>query len=89
MTPTMRKRLLIGAGGLVGLLIVALLAAPCLIDLNARKAEIVAAVKKATGRDLVLDGPVSLSAAAGAHGHRHGRQVLQRRRARRTRTWSR
>jgi uncharacterized protein involved in outer membrane biogenesis len=60
MTPTLRKRLLIGAAGLVGLLIVALLAAPSLIDLNARKAEVIAAVKKATGRDLILDGPVSL-----------------------------
>ncbi|MGZ5907475.1 MAG: AsmA family protein, partial [Reyranella sp.] len=60
MTPTLRKRLLIGAAGLVGLLIVALFAAPSLIDLNARKADIIAAVKKATGRDLVLDGPVSL-----------------------------
>ncbi len=60
MTPTLRKKLLIGAAGLVGLLIVALLAAPSLIDLNARKAEVIAAVKKATGRDLVIDGPVSL-----------------------------
>ena len=33
---------------------------PSLIDLNARKAEVIAAVKKATGRDLVIDGPVSL-----------------------------
>ena len=60
MTPTLRKRLLIGAAGLVGLLIVALLVAPSLIDLDARKAEVIAAVKKATGRDLILDGPVSL-----------------------------
>ena len=77
MTPTLRKRLLIGAAGVVGLLIVALLAAPSLIDLNARKAEVIAAVKKATGRDLVIDGPVSPQAAAGTHGHRHGRQILQ------------
>jgi uncharacterized protein involved in outer membrane biogenesis len=61
MTSTTRKRLLIGAGGIVGLLIVLLLAAPFLIDLNARKPEIIAAVKKATGRDLVLDGPISFS----------------------------
>ncbi|HTG24685.1 MAG TPA: hypothetical protein VK681_31960, partial [Reyranella sp.] len=60
MTPTLRKRLLIGAAGLIGLLIVALLVAPSLIDLDARKAEVIAAVKKATGRDLILDGPVSL-----------------------------
>src|SRR6187455_1206434 len=61
MTPTTRKRVLIGAGGIVGLLIVALLALPSLIDLNGRKPEIVAAVKKATGRDLVLSGPISFS----------------------------
>src|SRR5713226_8026376 len=61
MTPTLRKRLLIGVAGIIGLVIVALLAAPSLIDLNARKSEIIAAVKKATGRDLVLGGPVSLS----------------------------
>ena len=61
MTPTLRKRLLIGASGIVGLLIVALLAAPALIDVNSYKPEIIAQVKKATGRDLVLDGPISLS----------------------------
>src|SRR5512139_2897858 len=61
MTSTTRKRLLIGAGGVVGLLIVALLSAPALIDVNSYKPEIIAQVKKATGRDLVLDGPISLS----------------------------
>ena len=60
MTSALRKRLLIGAAGLIGLLIVALLVAPSLIDLDARKAEVIAAVKQATGRDLILDGPVSL-----------------------------
>jgi uncharacterized protein involved in outer membrane biogenesis len=61
MTSTMRKRVLIGAGGIVGLLIVVVLALPSLIDLNARKPEITAMVKKVTGRDLVLDGPIALS----------------------------
>jgi uncharacterized protein involved in outer membrane biogenesis len=61
MTPVLRKRLLIGVGAVVGLLIVVALALPSLIDLNARKAEIAAAVKKATGRDLVIDGPIALS----------------------------
>ena len=61
MTPVLRKRLLIGAGGIVGLLIVALLAAPALIDVNSYKSQIVAQVKKATGRELVLSGPISLS----------------------------
>ena len=61
MTPTTRKRVLIGAGGIVALLVVVLLALPSLIDLNARKPEIVAIVKKVTGRELVLAGPISLS----------------------------
>ena len=61
MTTTTRKRVLIGAGGIVALLIVVLLALPSLIDLNARKPEIVAIVKKVTGRELVLSGPISLS----------------------------
>ena len=61
MTPVLRKRLLIGAGAVVGLLIVLALALPGLIDLNGRKAEIAAAVKKVTGRDLVIDGPIALS----------------------------
>jgi uncharacterized protein involved in outer membrane biogenesis len=61
MTPALRKRLSIGAAGLIGLVIVALLVAPSLIDLDARKAEVITAVKKATGRELILDGPVFLS----------------------------
>ncbi len=61
MTPVLRKRLLIGAGTVVGLLIVAALVLPSLIDLNTRKAEIAAAVKKVTGRDLVIDGPIAFS----------------------------
>jgi uncharacterized protein involved in outer membrane biogenesis len=58
MTRSTRKWLLIG-GCVVGLLLVVLLAAPFLIDANARKPEIVAEVKKATGRELVIDGPIS------------------------------
>ena len=61
MTSTMRKKILIGAGAVVGLLVVAVLVLPSLIDLNGRKAEIAAAVKKATGRDLVIDGRIALS----------------------------
>lgn len=61
MTPSARKRLLIGTGGFVGLLIVALLALPSLIDMNAYKPDIVAQAKQATGRDLVIDGPISLT----------------------------
>src|SRR5471030_1002585 len=61
MSPSTRKKLLIGGGGFVGVLIVALLVAPSFFDLNKYKPEIVSQVKKATGRDLVLDGPVTLS----------------------------
>ncbi len=60
MSPSTRKKLLIG-GGLVGVVIVALLVAPSFFDLNKYKPELVSQVKKATGRDLVLDGPVTLS----------------------------
>ncbi len=61
MSPSTRKRVLIGVGGVVGLLIVALLIAPSFFDLNKFKPQLVAEVKKATGRDLVVDGPISLS----------------------------
>jgi uncharacterized protein involved in outer membrane biogenesis len=61
MSPSTRKKILIGGGGFVGVLIVALLIAPSFFDLDKYKPEIVAQAKKATGRDLVLDGPVSLS----------------------------
>lgn len=61
MTPATRKKVLIGAGGVVGVLIVALLIAPFLLDLNGFKPQIAAQVKKATGRDLTIDGPVALS----------------------------
>ena len=61
MVPSTRKKLLIGGGGLLGLLIVALLAAPLFINGNSYKPVIVAAVKKATGRELALDGPISVS----------------------------
>ncbi|WP_421997098.1 AsmA family protein [Reyranella sp.] len=61
MTSKLLRRVLIGGGAVVGLLVVVVLLLPSLIDLNGRKPEIAAAVKKATGRDLVLDGPISLS----------------------------
>ena len=56
-----RKRLLIGTAGFVGLLIAALLVLPLLIDVDAYKPEIAAQVKRATGRDVVIDGPIRLS----------------------------
>jgi len=61
MTPTTRKRLLIGGGGIVALLVAAVVVAPALIDINSYKPQIVSQVKTATGRDLVIDGPISLS----------------------------
>jgi uncharacterized protein involved in outer membrane biogenesis len=61
MTPTTRKRLLIGGGGFVALLLVVLVALPFLTNVNSYKPLIVSQVKTATGRDLVIDGPISLS----------------------------
>lgn len=61
MTPSTRKRLLIGGGGVIGLVLAVLLAAPLFIDVNSYKPLIVSQVKTATGRELVLDGPISLS----------------------------
>src|SRR5947207_4688935 len=61
MSPSTRKKVLIGASGVIGVLIVALLIAPSFFDLNQYKPQIIAEVKKATGRDLVIDGPLSLS----------------------------
>lgn len=57
----MGKKLLIGIGGLFSLLVVGLLAAPLFFDINSYKPTIAAEVKKATGRDLVIDGKISLS----------------------------
>ena len=55
------KKVLWIVGGLIGLLIVAALAAPFFVDLNDYKAEIAAKAKEATGRDLAIDGDISLS----------------------------
>src|SRR5258707_6247365 len=64
MSPSTRKKVLIGAGGVFGVLIVALLIAPSFFDLNTYKPLIISEVKKATGRDLIIDGPVALAVAA-------------------------
>ena len=61
MAASTRKKILIGGAGVIGLLVVALVAAPFFIDVNAYKPMIVSQVKTATGRDLVLDGPIGLS----------------------------
>ena len=55
------KKVLWIVGGLIGLLIVAAVAAPFFVDLNNYKAEIAQKAKEATGRDLAIDGDISLS----------------------------
>jgi uncharacterized protein involved in outer membrane biogenesis len=58
---TTRRKVLIGAGGVLGVLVLALLLAPVFLDLNKYKPQIAAEVRKATGRELVISGPASLS----------------------------
>lgn len=55
------KKVLWIVGGLLGLLIVVAVAAPFFVDLNNYKAEIAQKAKEATGRDLAIDGDISLS----------------------------
>ena len=54
------RKLWIGAG-LLALLVAALVAIPALIDANAYKPQIVAQMKRATGRDVTIEGPIRLS----------------------------
>ena len=54
------KRWLIGSGAGIALIVVALLVAPLFIDVNAYRGQAVADIKRATGRDIVLGGPISL-----------------------------
>jgi uncharacterized protein involved in outer membrane biogenesis len=56
----MKKTLKIG-GGILAVIIVLLLVAPFFIDLNSYKGLIAEKAKEATGRDLVIDGDISLS----------------------------
>ena len=55
------KKLLIGLGVVVLLLIVAIVVVPMLIPLERYKSEIQQQAKKQTGRDLRIDGDISLS----------------------------
>lgn len=55
------KKVLIGLGVVVGLLLVAVVVAPSFIDWNAYKPEISAQVEKAVGRKLSIDGDIDLS----------------------------
>jgi len=55
------KKLLIGLGVVIVLLLVALIVVPMLIPLDSYKGEIQAQAKEKTGRDLRIDGDISLS----------------------------
>ncbi len=55
------RKFLIGLGALVVILIAASLVVPSFIDWNRYKTEIAAQAKEATGRDLFIDGDLSLS----------------------------
>src|SRR3546814_7388758 len=55
------KKIAIGFGAIVALIVIALLAVPALIDWNGYKPQIAAAVKDATGRDLIIDVDISFS----------------------------
>lgn len=56
------KKLLIGLGFVVALLIVAVLALPLLVPADTVKAKVIAQLSKATGRQVTVTGPVSVSA---------------------------
>jgi uncharacterized protein involved in outer membrane biogenesis len=57
----MMKKILIGVGVVIGLLVVAVVALPMLVDPNVFKPQLIAKAREATGRDLVIDGPLKLS----------------------------
>ena len=55
------KKILIGLGVLLVLLVVAVLVGPSFFNWNSYKGEITAKAREATGRDLTIDGDISLS----------------------------
>ncbi|MGZ5910763.1 MAG: AsmA family protein [Reyranella sp.] len=57
----MRRRIGWGIAALFGPLLVAFAAAPYLVDVESYKPSLIEAVKAATGRELVIDGPMKLS----------------------------
>ena len=58
----MIKKILIGLGVLIGLLLVAILVGPHFVDWNRYlKSTITTAAKDATGRDLTIEGNIALS----------------------------
>jgi len=57
----MLKKLLIGLGVVVLLLVAAVLVGPRFVDWNAYKPRVIEAVRNATGRELAIDGDISVS----------------------------
>src|SRR3546814_9853243 len=55
------KNIPTGFGAIGALFVIALPAVPALIDWNGYKPQIAAAVKDATGRDLIIEGDISFS----------------------------
>jgi uncharacterized protein involved in outer membrane biogenesis len=55
------KKILIGIGVLLVLLVAAVLVGPSFYDWNRHKGEIAAKVREATGRELIIDGDISLA----------------------------
>ena len=55
------KKVLIGIGTLLVLVVIAIPVAPSFIDWNRYKAEIAAKVREQTGRDIAIDGDISLA----------------------------
>ena len=61
MAMSVRRRIGWAAAAIFGPLTVATLAAPYLVDVEAYKPALIQAVKEATGRELVIEGPIRLS----------------------------
>src|SRR5216684_3844823 len=61
MAMSVRRRIGWAAAAIFGPLAVAALAAPYLVDVEAYKPALIQAVKEATGRELVIEGPMRLS----------------------------
>src|SRR6266403_3336550 len=61
MAMSVRRRIGWAAAAIFGPLAVAALAAPYLVDAEAYKPALIQAVKEATGRELVIEGPMKLS----------------------------
>src|SRR5258708_31883687 len=61
MAMSVRRRIGWAAAAIFGPLLLAAVAAPYLVDVEAYKAALIQAVKEATGRELVIEGPMRLS----------------------------